>query len=258
MNSNFRLFAAAMISLGCAAADLASAQGFTICAEHYTASGDLNLTLSTGCVSSSIPYLGQDLAVEVVQERALIKVTGGFNYKKLPAGTIGTTDCGGGRSIKVALPGVDRRRFHVMHGDEYAGLLDLTEASGRLCAEPVFAGVVKTPVLMSANWQPVDYSAWEHTSAPTLMGVLEPLYQGHPESMEGAPAMELKMAQWPGEEAMQVVITMTGYLDDSVDGEKYVAHIQQGGDGWKITGLWKRNLCVRGKHAGQWIAGSCL
>ena len=251
--------AAAIVSLGCVAAEAVEARNLSICAEHNALSGDLTVTLSNGCVSSSMRYLGQDLAVDVDQNHALINVTGGFNYEKLASGQMVKTDCGGGRSFTITVDGIDARRFRVVHGDAYAGILDLTAADGRICikAEPVSASIATTAMFRN-GWATVDYSGWERTSAPTVLGVLEPVYAWHPEAMEGRPELDIKMVPWPGREAMRVEITMTGFLDDSVAGERYVALVKPGGEGWTIGGLWRRNLCQRGAHAGQWTKKNCL
>jgi hypothetical protein len=107
------------------------------------------------------------------------------------------------------------------------------------------------------GWKSVDPAKWSPNGAASLMDVVAPIYAGHPETSEGRPTLKIELAPWPGQPAMQVRITMTGYLDDSVSGGQFVARVEEGADGWVLKKLWMRNLCARGAHAGQWTAELC-
>jgi len=237
-------------------ADIASARGFSMCAEHNPTTREMTLNFSNGCVSSSYRYLGHDIEADINQIHASIRITGGFNYEPLQHGRGIKKDCGGRRSHTITVPDTEARRYYVSHNDEHAGLIDLTAETGRVCAKPVSAGALHERNLMQ-GWKSVDPAKWSPKSAASLMDVVAPIYAGHPETSEGRPSLKIELAPWPGQPAMQVRITMTGYLDDSVSGEQFVARVEEGADGWVLKKLWNRYLCARGMHAGQWTAELC-
>lgn len=105
------------------------------------------------------------------------------------------------------------------------------------------------------SWQAVDLADWSPKSAASLMDVVAPVYSGHPEALEGEPTLDIELAPCSGRQAIQVRVKMTGYLDDSVAGEQFLAVVEPGGDGWVLADLRKRHLCARGSGAGQWTAG---
>lgn len=253
MSAHRRRIVPALIVLASFAADAASARGLSICAERNHATNEMVLTMANGCVSSSLGYLGHDLKAEVDENRAWIKINGNFNYR--PArGQIVTADCMNSKQISLKVEGTDARRYHVSHNGESAGIIDLTAENGRLCAKPVSAGF---SVFQYHGWKSVDVADWAPRSATSLMDVIAPLYSGHPESSEGRPTLKIELTPLSDRDAMQVQVTMTGYLDDSVSGEQYVALVEPGGDGWVLSRLWKRYLCARGRNAGQWTADLC-
>jgi hypothetical protein len=249
-----RSLPAIVIAVGLAT-DIAAARGFSICAERNAMTREMTLHFANGCVSSSRRYLGHDIKADVNQIHASIRISGGSNYEPLPAGRPVKADCGGRRSHSITVPETDARRYRVSHNGNYAGLIDLTAANGRVCSRTLAKG--GNPNLRFDDWQPVDLSGWVPKSASSLMDVIAPVYSGHPESTEGRPGLKIEMAPWHGRDAMHVQVTMTGYLDDSVSGETFAALVEPGGDGWVLKKLWKKNLCARGQHAGQWTKQPC-
>lgn len=72
---------------------------------------------------------------------------------------------------------------------------------------------------------------------------------------EGRPAVSMA-AERDGSRVL-VEITKTGYADDSVDGERHRAIVQNDGNGWDIAALGVQFRCHRGAHAGQWSSSLC-
>lgn len=86
-----------------------------------------------------------------------------------------------------------------------------------------------------------------------FIDVLMPFLQGHPDSLEGKQAMELKI--WRHGAGYRVDLVKTGYLDDSVYGEHYRGSvIRTSNGGWELLTLAVRDLCARGESAD----GICL
>jgi len=245
-----------MVAASLGAADIASAAPMTICAERNEAAKEMVLKFSNGCVSGSIPYLGHDIKVDIDESRAWIRVNGGFRYEKLPAGTIVTADCSGGKQLEITVPDAGARRFSVSHDDEAVGTIDMTAANGPVCAASVSAGTIGD-LLLRMEWTSVDPARFGANPAASLMDAVRPIYAGHPESSEGAPTLKLDVAPWPGQQAMQVHVTMMGYLDDSVSGEQFVARVEEGDGGWVLKNVWSRQMCGRGANAGQWTTKLC-
>jgi hypothetical protein len=49
--------------------------------------------------------------------------------------------------------------------------------------------------------------------------LLQDLFEGHPEAMEGRPVLKIDLKQTEDRSALLIDLEMTGYLDDSVSGE---------------------------------------
>ena len=86
-----------------------------------------------------------------------------------------------------------------------------------------------------------------------FIDVLMPFLQGHPDSLEGKQAMELKI--WRHGAGYRIDLVKTGYLDDSVYGEHYRGSvIRTSNGGWELLTLAVKDLCARGESAD----GTCL
>jgi len=244
------------VSIVLGIAGQAFAKDLSICAEHNPSARDLTLIVSNRCVSSSYKYEGHDIEATVEQERAWIRIEGGFNYTP-PASGIGTTDCGGAKQLKIKVPGAEARRYSVVHNSTYLGLIDFTAKQGRICASERTHSAFPTAAELK-KWTAVDIAEWKPGTAPSLMELIAPVFDGHPEAVEGRPTLSVEIEEAPKDDAMQIMVRMTGYLDDSVSGEEFAGLAAMGRDGWVLKGLWKRQLCVRGPTAGQWTAEPCL
>ena len=251
-----RTVVAVIFMAAAGAAGQAAAQGLSICAERNQSTREMVLIVGNGCVSSSFKYQGHDIEASVDQERASITVKGGFTYKP-PAGNIATADCGGAKRLEIKVRDTEARRYSVVHNSTYLGLIDFTAKDGRICAtERAHSAFPNAGQLR--GWTAVDLAGWTPKTAPSLMELIAPVYAGHPEAMEGRPTLKVEVEEAPDGRAMQIMVRMTGYLDDSVAGEEFAALADQGEKGWFLKGLWKRQLCMRGRHAGQWTAEPCL
>lgn len=119
-------------------------------------------------------------------------------------------------------------------------------------------GLAAAPALASPldGYAPVDLTDYAPKEGPSAIGLLIDLVEAHPESLEGNPASRIEMKPTGDGAALQVDIEMTGYLDDSVAGEKYRAIIVPANT-WRIEALGKQFKCRRGDNAGEWTTNLC-
>ena len=105
------------------------------------------------------------------------------------------------------------------------------------------------------GFAPVDLSNWKPRTAASAMALVEPLYRGHPEGMEGRPKLKIELRK----EANVVIIDVeqTGFLDDSLRGEKHRAIVVRSPKGWHLKRLGKKRSCYRGGSK-AWRTGRCL
>jgi hypothetical protein len=88
--------------------------------------------------------------------------------------------------------------------------------------------------------------------------LLQDLFEGHPEAMEGRPVLKIDLKQTEDRSALLIDLEMTGYLDDSVSGEQYRAIVVEGTKHmFRLEKLGKKIKCGRGDNAGQWTTGKC-
>jgi hypothetical protein len=119
-------------------------------------------------------------------------------------------------------------------------------------------GLLTGPVLASPldGYAPVDLTDFQPKEGPSAIGLLIDLIEVHPESLEGNPEMRIGMKPTEDGSALQVDVEMTGYLDDSVAGEKYRALLVPA-NAWRIEALGKQYKCRRGDSAGEWTTNLC-
>ncbi len=219
----------------------------------------IELTANTGCMSSTLRHLGNNIRFEVDEGRALITGTGWFTYKASKLG-IGSADCNGAAKQIITVPNVDARRYSVLINGKYRGVLDFTRSSKPARLTDLWAATRKSDFLtrmqLTNTYASVNLDNWASRNAASVMDLFRPITKGHPESLEGRPEMEVSMSGGPN--AITVKITNYGYLDDSVAGGRYYGVVTRKGSNWYLDSLWQQNLCARGKNAGQWIKGPCL
>jgi len=220
----------------------------------------IEITASTGCVSSSLRGLGNNIQFSVDEERALITGTGKFTYKSSKSRIV-KTDCAGRSQKKVELPNVEQRRYTVIVNGRYRGVLDFTQSAKppRLTLRRAVnrSGLLSKMQLIN-TYASVNLDSWASRNAASVMDLFRPIIDSHPESLDGRPEMEISMRRNSAGNSLTVRITNLGYLDDSVSGEKYTGMVTRTANGWHLKSLWKQSLCARGPKAGQWIKGNCL
>jgi len=118
-----------------------------------------------------------------------------------------------------------------------------------------------TPVLATTDqrlvgYMPVDLSSWQPRTAPSVMALVEQLYRGHPEAVEGRPTLKIDLRRDSGD-AIVVDIEMRGYLDHSVDGEDFRAFVIWTEKGWRLDALGVRYICSGGETPGVPVTTLC-
>ncbi len=218
----------------------------------------IEITASTGCMSSSLRRLGNNIQFSVDEERALITGTGKFTYKSSKSRIV-KTDCAGRSQKKVELPNVEQRRYTVIVNGRYRGVLDFTQSAKppRLTLRRATqkSGLL-TKMQLRNTYAPVNLDNWSSRNAASVMDLFRPITNSHPESLDGRPEMEISLRGGP--QSITVKITSYGFLDDSVAGGKYLGVVTKTADGWHLKSLWQQNLCARGRKAGQWSKAPCL
>lgn len=116
---------------------------------------------------------------------------------------------------------------------------------------------VQGELLRKKLFSPVDLKSWDPKMSPSLMALFAPLYNSHPEALEGRPSLTIDVRKTTSGNQMVVQITMLGLLDDSVSGEEFLGFVAHQENIWVLKSLWKRNLCSRGELAGQWTRKLC-
>ena len=104
------------------------------------------------------------------------------------------------------------------------------------------------------GYEPVDLAKWKPRTATSAMALVEPLYRNHPEALEGRPELKIKLRK--KKDALIIDIEQTGYLDDSVRGEKHRAIVVPSKNGWRLERLGVKRSCYRGGGK-TWRAGRC-
>ncbi|MEL7445598.1 MAG: hypothetical protein AAGK02_07270 [Pseudomonadota bacterium] len=245
-----------------------------ICPQLDTANSELQVRVSSGCMSTSTSYAGNDLELEVDQNYAQIRVTGDLQFNS--GGRIQTADCMGRKDITLTAEGIEQRRYSVSYNGEWLDTLDLIEnPKPDKCLNAGARGIQSGYDLAFKSaykdWNNDPVSGWREWRGTGVLNLLAPVLDGHPEGEEGRPTamIEMKQMQWRREASLRdpshdpspfiaVTITQHGYLDDSVSGGRYFAEVRMDEAGeWKLSGLWGQWMCARGVKAGQWSGEPC-
>lgn len=113
-----------------------------------------------------------------------------------------------------------------------------------------------TSVAHADGYQEVDISKWTPKTAKHPLSLVEQLYAKFPESDEGKPNLVIRFKKDGRTKKFAAIVEMTGYLDDSLAGEKYRAVIEKGNKTWKLISLGKQWKCYRGTNKG-WHTKKC-
>ena len=77
-----------------------------------------------------------------------------------------------------------------------------------------------------------------------------------PESREGRQEFELSVEE-ESDGSNVVLLTLTGFLDDSVSGEQHRAVLVPTAEGWRVTALGERWRCQGGRGHSGWGTTPC-
>ncbi len=248
------------ITWGLSIAIAGQASAYTICTELDGRAKQTVITIDNRCISTSEKYQGNTFKIDIDQQAALIKITGDYRYKG-SVSRIGTTDCAGAKRLSFRQPGADLRRYGVIYNGRFRGYVDHTQSRAKRCVQHhrfhERGGLYSASGLTQRGFAKVDISSSQPKPAPSLIGALGSLATNHPEAIEGRPTMHIETAPSGDNSMMIVEVTQLGLLDDSVSGQRYVAHVKQGPKGWQLVGLWRQSMCARGRLAGQWTGSRC-
>ncbi len=256
----YSLFSVCILALIGNSTGAAAQNAFTVCADRNGGTKQMTVTVSNRCVSSSYKYRGNNFEIDVQQNTATIDVTGDFDYKR-PTGGIGTTDCGGAKTLEFKIDGTEARRYGVVVNGRYAGTIDFNQSNARACPKQHnrirFDVPARKSIRLRSTHAKVDLTNWNPKQASSLMSLFKPITNFHPESTDGRPSLQIDAVQRQDGRGMFVQIVTLGLLDDSVSGMSYIGSVDEGASGWVLKQLWKRALCARGARAGQWTTGAC-
>jgi hypothetical protein len=131
----------------------------------------------------------------------------------------------------------------------------------RLALAALICAALAQPALADplAGYEPVDLSDYQPREAASAVMLLQDLFEGHPETVaEGRSVLKIDLRHNEDRSALLIDLEMTGYLDDSVDAEKYRAIVVEGTKHtFRLDRLGKKTKCGRGSNAGQWTTGNC-
>lgn len=246
-----------------AAVTALSAQAFagnqlTVDVDRNDETGHMVVTvIYDGCLSSSARVLSDDIAVNVDEATATIRVDGNYAFDETQL--IQTADCMGRLHQEFSFEDTAARRFKIFNNGEFVGVEDFTpsiEAEGATCpARFNPKGRSKAPFTRDryCHWQSLAIDA----SAPELLTLISTTIGSHPES-DSNPYANLELSIEPGaENGLKISMELHGIEDDSVAGQRYRGQATVDENGWRFTSLVMQNLCARGARAGQWTKDAC-
>jgi len=242
-----------------------------ICPNLNATAGRLEVRVSNVCLPAGSQIEAQDLSLEVDQQHALIKVTGGFEAS--PGSRVGNTYCPATQYISLDADGIEARRYTVLYEGEYLGVANFLRGedppecldASNLLARRSGPSILR---LSFADWDANPVAGWRDWRGTDPWTLLSPILSTHPESLEGGPraSVEMERLRWRGVSGMNrggppwfigVWITRHGFADDSVSGDRYFAGIVPDEAGWRVERLWRQHMCARGDQAGQWTTTGC-
>lgn len=108
------------------------------------------------------------------------------------------------------------------------------------------------------GYEPVDLTDYTPREGASALLLLQDLIEGHPEALEGRPVMTIDLRKSEDGQSIIIDVEKSGFLDDSVDGERYRAIVVPGtSQAWKLESLGMQVKCGRGDSAGKWTTGNC-
>ncbi len=113
------------------------------------------------------------------------------------------------------------------------------------------------PNAMSKSFSQSTGPELKNKRSESVVGLFMPIMRSHPEALEGRPTTVFKLAKRTDNSGFVVEVVQTGYLDDSVSGQRFVGFVSWADGMWNLDSLWRQQMCYRGPRAGQWKKGSC-
>ena len=113
-------------------------------------------------------------------------------------------------------------------------------AAGLLAAVPAGAAA------QDADYAPVPRASWPAPRGGNPLLILQPLWVGHPETLEGAPTLRVDLRR-EGGTAIVVDLVLGNLLDDATRDIGYPAVFARDAEGWVLTGLGTRRRCAEGR-----------
>ena len=252
--------------LGALLAGLAQANDrLRICVDYRGPGSTLQVKIDNGCVSSSSRLLSNDLQVDLVENKALIKIDGGLSYAK--PGPVAVTDCRGGYSKSFDFPKAKGRRYLVRHRDRQIGIADFSDwkpqqvCLGALRATPSLRDVYHKEITMKRYYKRVALEDQNSTAAPTIREIFEGLLDLAATDDATQHSFELEIFDWPLADNPSTDVfgrfTKYGNFDDKYSGKEMVGHFSRSPSGWQVHRLWQRHMCAQGEQAGRWSKKDC-
>lgn len=87
-------------------------------------------------------------------------------------------------------------------------------------------------------------------------GVFTGALAAFPESREGRQELELAVEK-QNDGSYVVILTRTGFLDDSINGDQRRAVLAAAEGGWRVTSLGERWRCQAGRGPAGWTTRPC-
>ncbi|MDH3742558.1 MAG: hypothetical protein OER56_13275 [Hyphomicrobiales bacterium] len=233
-----------------------------ICATYLPLKKSITFDVSTGCTSSSYAYIGNNVNVVVDEERAVVRVTGRFDYQKRSSNNVAKADCMAAKRVSIEVAGVEGRRYRLMENGKFRGVVDFSEAANRQCigSKRSVSKVGSVSIANAGSGMKLARQLLKTQSAATIQEIIAPLLAAHAISAGSRASLSLDI-NVKDDKAVRATayarLTAHGLADDSVSGVRYTIGFASQGEVWRVSGMRRENMCARGSQAGQWTSNPC-
>lgn len=101
-----------------------------------------------------------------------------------------------------------------------------------------------------------DFGSSVGDVVPSLSDLTDPFVSAFEYFGEGRPALNISMA--PNDENyLEVIIEESGFLDDSVEGQRAIYVVTRTAEGWEVLQAEIQQRCYRGENR-DWTSDPCL
>ncbi len=122
---------------------------------------------------------------------------------------------------------------------------------------PAIAGKAGAGAGAQDTWQETAAAEWKVPVAADLMDIVQPAYQGFPESVEGRQKLAIEVVRSQTGDGFTATVTKEGLLDDAVGAEQIRLEIERRDANWALVRAGRRWQCRRGAKPGNWTTGRC-